>query len=263
MGPGGVPKKATLAGGVGIAFVAIAAYALLGRGDNDGVSVSRTNTPEATATATITPGPTATYTPVPTAAPSVYIPGPEGFVCPAKWTPYECPIVTPDVPGLIAPFPAGTGVEIMCKYVELLRPASGNSLENSTYLLIEAPPNTPVLAPADGAIMGVFESNVITQGRLIYLDANTHQYKMYITLNGDVLVSLGDTVVQGQELGVTSGLPAYPLDSTLGEDLYSLARELEGVSIILGIQRYYANGLLDASSPDLWAGSALSCFPSQ
>ena len=263
MGPGGVPKKATLAGGIGIAAVAIAAYALLGRGDNDGVSVSRTNTPEATATATITLGPTATYTPAPTATPSVYIPGPEGFVCPAKWTPYECPIVSPDVPGLFAPFQAGTDVEIMCKYAEILQQVSEHSLKNNIYLLIKAPPNTPVLAPADGVITRILSSDIIPNYKIIYLNSDEYQETTHIYFNGSVLVSEGDTIAQGQEVGVSSGLPVIPPDSTLKESLYNLGIALEGASIILSVEKYHVNPILDASDPHLWAGNALSCLPIQ
>ena len=236
-------RSVLLIGGAALGLVVAAALVACG---GDGESKPTATGAAATAVATSNPEATATSaptTPDPTETP---LPASLGFGCPTKWQIYACPTAAGSVEGLTVPYPAGAGeFQIMCKDVGFY--ASG--IENNVSMLYRGSLNTEIVAPVDGQVAAV-RSAAAPHEYAKSITLNTDPFLVQIYFVGEPKVSDNATVARGDVLGVITG--AFPTTGVPDS-------RLNGASMVVNLIGYDSR-MVDASSADVWAGGAPSCY---
>jgi hypothetical protein len=240
-------RSVLLIGGAALGLVVAAALvACGGEGKSKPTATSpATTTTASTAVATSNPEATATSAPATPAATETPLPPLLGFGCPTQWQKYACPSVSGTASGLTLPYPAGAEAEIMCQNVEFYT----SGVVNDVSMLYRLPPNTEIVAPVDGQVISV-RSSPAPHEYVKSIAIGIDPFLIYIYFVGEPKVSENATVARGDVLGVITG--TFPTESEPDS-------KLNGAAMVVHLLGYDSK-MVDASSADVWAGGAPSCY---
>ena len=133
----------------------------------------------------------------------------------------------------------------MCKDVAFYT----SGIENNVSMLYRVAPNTEIVAPVDGQVTGV-RSSAAPHEYAKSITLSTQPFLVQIYFVGDPKVSDNATVARGDVLGVITG--TFPVTGVPDS-------RLNGASMVINLIGFDSR-MVDASSADVWAGGAPSCY---